>query len=138
MQPKLKVVFDTNIYISALLFGGNPRQCLELAKAGEVELLSSRAIYLELADKLQNKFLWEIDDIKELVIGLSKISMIVSPGIKIDKIKGDPRDNRILECALHAKADYIVTGDKKHLLSLKKFRKIPIISAREFMEITND
>ena len=79
MKPKLKVVFDTNVYISALLFGGNPRQCLELARALEIELVCSKAIYLELAEKLQSKFFWEVGAIKELIIGLSKFSTIVLP-----------------------------------------------------------
>ncbi len=135
MKPKLRVVLDTNIYISAIIFGGNPRKCLDLARAYEYELIISKSIYLELAEKLQSKFLWEVEDIKQVIFGLSKFSTVISPKIQIDKIIGDPKDNRILECAIEVEADYIVSGDKKHLISLKKFRQIPIISATKLLEI---
>lgn len=128
------VVFDTNIFISAIIFGGNPRRCLELARNGEVELFSSRAILLELAEKLREKFLWDETEIREVIEGLLIFGRVVSPEKKVKKAK-DEDDNRILECALEAKADFIVSGDKKHLLSLEKFEGIPIISARQFLDI---
>lgn len=128
------VVFDTNIFISAIIFGGNPRRCLELARNGEVELFSSRAILLELAEKLREKFLWDETEIREVIEGLLIFGRVVSPEKKVKKAK-DEDDNQILECALEAKADFIVSGDKKHLLSLEKFEGIPIISARQFLDI---
>lgn len=135
MKPKRKVVFDTNIYLSAILFGGNPRMCLELARFGEIELFISRAILLEMAQKLQEKFLWSEEEIKEMVEGLVMFTNIISPKKQINTIKAEPKDNRILECALEAGADYIISRDKKHLLSLKKFKGIPIISAADFLEV---
>lgn len=135
MKAKLRVVFDTNIFISAVIFGGNPRQCLELAREGKIRLFCSKSILLELAKKLKEKFLWEDEDIKEVILGISEFAQIVEPKIKIDIIKQDPPDNRILEAALEAKVDYIISGDKKHLLSLKKFESIPIISANEFLKM---
>lgn len=134
MKAKKKVVFDTNIFISAIIFGGNPRQCLELARTGGIELVSSRAILLELAGKLREKFLWNDPEINEAIEGLLVFVNLVSPA-NILKIAKDASDNRILECALEAKADFIVSGDKKHLLSLEKFEGIPIISARQFLDI---
>ena len=135
MSSKLKVVFDTNIYISAILFGGNPRQALEAARSREFELVTSRAILLELAQKLQEKFHWDRQDVKELIVGLSVFTKIVSPAKKLDFIKEAPKDNRILECAQEAKVDYIVSGDKKHLLALGKFQNIPIISVKQFIDL---
>ena len=135
MKVKLKVIFDTNIFISAIIFGGNPKGCLELARKGQIELFISKAILLELAKKLEEKFLWENLDIKEVILGISEIAQVVVAKKRINIIKQDPPDNRILEVALEAKADYIVSGDKKHLLSLQKFKGIPIISANEFLKI---
>ena len=132
MRLKLKVVFDTNIYISAIIFGGNPRQCLELARKGEIELFTSRAILLELANKLRVKFLWSDSEIREVIEGIGQFAGLVSPKQRLDLIKDEP-DNRILECALEAKADYIVSGDKKDLLSINKFKSIKIISAKQFL-----
>lgn len=134
MKPKSKAVFDTNIYISALIFGGNPRTSLELARSGEIELISSRSILLELAEKLRGKFLWVEKDIQEAIKGILVFTKLVTPSVSVAVIKNDPADNRILECALESKANYIVSGDKKHLLSLKKFKGIPILSAKSFLD----
>lgn len=135
MKAKLKVVFDTNIFISATIFGGNPRQCLELVRESQIQLVTSKAILLEFAKKLKEKFLWPDSDIKEVILGISEFAQIVVPKEIIQIIKHDLPDNRILECAKESKADYIISGDKKHLLSLKKFEGIPVISASEFLKI---
>lgn len=135
MKLKPKVVFDTNIYISAILFGGNPRQCLELAKEQKFELFISRAILLELANAMSNKFSWSKEEIAELIKSIGVFVKVVKPEIKINVIRESPKDNRILECALAVQADYIVSGDKRHLLSLKKFKNIPIISAKQFLDL---
>jgi uncharacterized protein len=129
-----KVVFDTNIFISAVLFGGNPRQCLELARAGKIELYVSRDILVELSQKLQEKFGWSRIDVNELIEGLVKFAKLIEPKRKVDVIKSDPSDNMILECGISADADFIVSGDKKHLLSLKKFREIPLVSSKQFLD----
>ena len=135
MRSKLKVVFDTNIFVSAILFGGNPRQCLELARASQFELFSSKAIILELSIKLQEKFAWRKNEVKEIIEGIIVFTRIVVPKKKVNVIKVAPKDNRILECALETKADYIVSGDKKHLLSLGKFQDISIIPPKAFIDI---
>lgn len=135
MKANPLVVFDTNIYISAIIFGGNPRQCLELARGGEIKLIVSKAILLELAEKLRDKFNWPEEDIAEVIYGISVFIKVVIPKKKIKIIKVDPTDNMFLEAALEAKVDYIISGDKKHLLSLKKFQGVPIISAKQFLDI---
>lgn len=134
MKHKPQVVFDTNIYISAILFGGNPRSCLELARSGDIVLIISKAILVEVAKKLREKFLWEETDITDVIEGLLVFITIINPSQTITIIKEDEPDNRILEAAMEAKADYIVSGDKKHLLSLRKFKAIPIISSKEFLD----
>lgn len=132
---KLKVVFDTNIYISALIFGGNPRNCLELARHGEAELFTSGVILLEISQKLKNKFKWKDQEVFDVIEGLSKFIKKVTPREKLSVIKADPTDNKILECAKEAKADFIVSGDVKHLLFLKNFGKIKIVNAKQFLDI---
>ena len=134
MTPKLKIVFDTNIYISAILFGGNPRLCLELAREGDIQLYSSRKILLELAEKLREKFLWQEEDILEALEGLLVSTKLVKPEHTVSIIKQDVEDNRILECAETTNADFIVSGDKKHLLSLRNYKGIPILSAKAFLD----
>jgi putative PIN family toxin of toxin-antitoxin system len=109
-----KVVFDTNIYISAIVFGGNPRVCLEMARAGEIRLFTSKVLLLELAKKLRSKFNYSETEIKEIIVGISKFAKIVEPREK--------------------KADFIISGDKRHILPLKKFEGTKIISAADFIK----
>ena len=135
MARRIKAVFDTNIFISAILFGGNPRMCLELARNKEIKLITSRAILLEVAIKLKEKFEWESSEIADVIEGIGKFAKIAEPKEQIDLISQDPQDNRILEAALEGKVDYIISGDKKHILSLKKFEEIEIVSAQEFLNI---
>lgn len=134
MKAKLRVVFDTNIFISAIIFGGNPRQCLELARSGDIKLFTSKAILLEITRNL-GKFDWNSQEVRDVIEGLGKFTTVVAPEGKINLIYKHPKDNIILECALEAEADYIVSGDKKHLLSLEKFKGIPVITAKQFLEL---
>lgn len=134
MNRKTGVVFDTNIFISAIIYGGNPRTCLELARNKEIKLYISRKILLELATKLRLKFHWNEEDIHNAIEGILAFANLATPKHTIKIIKDDPKDNIILECALQAKANYIISGDKKHLLSLKNFKNIPIITAKTFLD----
>jgi len=134
MKPRPKVVFDTNIFISAILFGGNPRVCLNLAREQSIGLFTSKSILLEFSQKLNQKFKWNEQEVREVLEGIKKFAIVVSPKKKMNLIKNDPPDNRILECASHTKADYIISGDKKHILPLKKFGSIRIVSAKEFLD----
>lgn len=138
MSPKLKVVFDTNIFISAIIFGGNSRTCLELVKSEEILLITSRNILLELSQKLNKKFDWNEKDIEDVIIGIGVFAKIVYPVKTITKITKDKSDNKILEAAVVGRADYIVSGDKRHLLSLKRYRKIKIVSPQEFIKLINN
>ena len=135
MKQKPKVVFDANIYLSAIIFGGNPRHCLELAKKRDIELFTSHAILLEVARNLQNKFTWLEREVKEVIKGIGEFAVLVSTQVAVKVIRTYPQDNKTLEAAQEAKVDYIISGDKKHLLSLKKFKNIEIISAKEFLDL---
>lgn len=133
MKHKLKVVFDTNIYISAIIFGGNPRHCLELAREKTIYNFVSKSILLEVAEKLRDKFEWEENEIQGVIVGILRYSIVVSPGYKVNIVKEDEEDNRILECAQEGKVDMIISGDKRHLLSLGRFGDILIVSAKELL-----
>lgn len=134
MSLRLKVVFDTNIYLSAIIFGGNPRRCLEFARERSFDLFVSKEILIELTRVFKRKFRWKKEEIREVVEGILLFTKIVSPKRHIQVIKTDPSDNRILECAKEIGADYIVSGDIKHLLSLHHFENIPILSAKQFLD----
>lgn len=120
----LRVVFDSNVYISALLFDGPPREILEFAMKRQVVLISSDAIINETAGKLRDKFSWPEHRILQFIRATSRLAEIHSPKRKLSAVSDDA-DNRALECAIAGKANLIISGDK-HLLRLKSFQNIPI------------
>ncbi|NOY70456.1 MAG: putative toxin-antitoxin system toxin component, PIN family [Deltaproteobacteria bacterium] len=133
-MPKTKVVLDTNVLISGILFGGNPRQILELVIQGKIDAYISPAILTEFREVLiRPKFGLSQEKCFSIAKEIEDIFCIVFPHITVDLIKDDPDDNIILECALAADVQFIVTGDS-HLLSLRLFEKIKIISPAMFVD----
>jgi len=122
----LRVVFDSNVYISALLFKSIPGKILEMAQKDKIILIVSNEIIAETERILEEKFKWPRHNIDKFKKRLSDISENVKPGIKLNIIKERESDNRILECAVSGDANLIVSGDK-HLLKLKSYKNIPII-----------
>ncbi len=131
----LRIVIDTNIYISAILFDGKPESIIKLAAAEKIALYTSHAIIAEVAGVLRNKFNWTNQQVEYADQFIRDISILITPTCLISKIKTDETDNRILECASESNANYIVTGDRKHLLTLRKYMHINIITAAEFLEV---
>jgi uncharacterized protein len=128
-----KVVFDTNIYISALITqGGRAEEAWMLALEGRVEVYTSAAILSETAGKLREKFHWDDEWIKRAVRHIAVVARVVKPDARFAILKDEP-DNRILECARHTGAEVIVTGDR-HLLSLVSFEGIRIVTLADFLE----
>jgi len=126
----MRVVCDTNVLISGIVFGGSPYEILYEASERKIVVVISAPILNEVQKVLRNKFNFSGEELAYL----SRLGIFVEPQIKVDKIKNDPTDNKILECALEGRADYIITGDKKHLLPLKKFKNIPILSPQDFLK----
>lgn len=120
----LRVVFDSNVYISALLFKGYPRQILQLAINKQVILISSDHIVNETTAKLKDKFLWPDRRIQDFIEQIKDLAMICEPKSRLSVI-ADESDNRILECAVEGEANLIISGDN-HLLKLKSYDNIPI------------
>lgn len=128
-----KVVFDTNVYISAFITrGGKAEQAWKLALEGKVEVFTSVAILTEMAGKLREKFHWRDELIKATIKHIAKTAKVIKPSIKINILADEP-DNRILECAQGAGAEIIVTGDK-HLLDLVSFKGIKISRIADFLK----
>jgi putative PIN family toxin of toxin-antitoxin system len=130
----LGVTADTNIYVSALVFAGLPRQFLLAAEDSRVRLSISDAIRQELRRILQSKFAWSLERIDEALLQLEGCTELVQPSENLDVIRQDPDDNRVLECAVAARSRFIVSGDDD-LLRLGKFREIRIMKVAEFMRL---
>ena len=136
-NPEVKVVLDTNIYISAILFGGKPEKIRKLSKEKKIEFLVSEAIIAEVAEILRKKFDWESWQISQIIDEIRETATLVIPYQTLSAIKKDEDDNRILECAVEGKAHSIISGDKRHLLPLKEYQRIKILSPAEFLEEMN-
>ena len=128
----MKVVFDTSVYISAFISTGSKAEdAYLLAVDGRVELYTSVAILTETAKKLKEKFLWDDNRITSALKHIGRAVTVLKPEKKLS-ILSDAPDNGILECAVEAGADLIVTGDK-HLLDLKQYEGIGITRIAGFL-----
>jgi uncharacterized protein len=131
----LRVTPDTNFLVSGLVFRrGKPHQLLRMALDGVVSMIVSQAIIDETTGVLARKFGASIDDIAEAKAIIADAARTITPTVQLDVVKEDPPDNRILECAVTAGADYIITGDKD-LLRLRRYDSINIITVSEFLEL---
>lgn len=128
----IKVVLDTNILISATFWKGPSHEITLLAAKQKISCFTSLEMLYEYARILKRDFKQQENQIEEKVRGILLFSQITNPTTKINIIKEDPEDNKVLEAAIEAKADYIVSGDR-HLLTLKEFKGIKIVKAREFL-----
>ena len=130
----IRVLFDTNIFISAFIFGGLPRKLLEIARAGLIKLTTSPVLLDELERKLRRKFNWDEPILAETRNDLEQLCDITSTTQSITHIQADPDDDRVLEAAIAGRADYIVSGDK-HLLTLGAYEGIRILTVRQFLDL---
>ena len=129
----MRVVLDTNVLVSALVYGGNPRRILEVVVAGEVEIFISEALVQELQDVLLRKrFDLKPQLVRATVAEIRALAKLVVPRKHHSLVDEDPADNLVLDCAVEAGADYLVTGDR-HLLRLEKCGKVKIVNPRQFL-----
>jgi len=132
----VRVVLDTNVLISALAFpGSKPDEILARARRREVDLYLSPAIVLELERILRNKFHLGRQEVAQSLRALRRMAHLVHPTERIAVVTANDDDNRILECAVAARAEFLVTGDKAHLLPLGSYRGTRIIAPDQFLEI---
>jgi len=132
----VRVVVDTNTVVSAFLWGGPPAQLLENARAERITLFSSAALIAELEDVLgRQKFAARIarvgSSVPELLDGYRALTTLVRAAALATPVSRDPDDDQVLACALAAKAELIVSGDKRHLLILGEYQGIPIRTASQ-------
>ena len=139
----MKIVLDTNILVSGTFWSGEAFQILQLVELKKAECFTSKEILEEYYRVLESSEIVEKTEEKKLAVKATalkaiELSKIVEPKTKLNEIKEDPDDNKILECALEAKADYIITYDEKHLLRRKEFAGIKIITPKEFLKKINE
>ena len=128
----IRVTLDSNIYVSALQFGGIGVRLVGMARLVAIRMDTSEAILAETMGVLRDKFGWDGYRLHFARLELRKFAYVVVPTQTLD-VTGDPDDNRILECALAAGSDCIVTYDND-LLRLGKYAGIEIVTAADFLQ----
>lgn len=132
----MKVVFDTNILVSALVFpGGQADAALQRVVDERDELILSKPILDELLGVLARKFGRDIEQLSRIAMMLSDLATMVKSGRRLHVLADEP-DNRILECALAGHANAIVTGDQA-LLALGEHGGVAMLSLRSYLSADN-
>ncbi len=133
----MRVVLDTNVIVSGLNFPGNERMVSELALRGRFELFLSWFILGEVSGVLTRKFGWDQERAVRAISALQNAATIVEPPRLTEVIADGHADNRILECVVAANADYLVTGDRRHLLPIEEHQGTRIVNAPRFLSMLN-
>jgi len=129
----MKVVCDTNVLVSGSLFGGHPREILRLAAQGTIHNYASPDIFHELEDVLlRPKFGLTPTQVNGVLQIYRSLFETTVPSIRVFELETDPEDNKILEAALSARVDYIISGDRD-LLDLETWRGIRVTSPADFI-----
>ena len=132
----MRIVLDTNVFISGIFWEGNfCSKIIDKWKNEEFELVSSIEIIEELLNTLKHfKIQLDEETIESWRNIIIERVIIAKSSERLDVIKEDPDDNKFLETAIAGNVDYIISQDK-HLLSIKKFKKIKIITPEEFLRL---
>ena len=133
----MRVVADTNTVVSGLLWRGPPHQVLDVARAGTLQLYTTAILLAELDEVLQRpKFAQRLAlagvTAHTLVLGYAALARLIEPAVIVPVVEEDPDDDAVLACAVAAQAEAIVSGDS-HLLDLKEYEKIPIVTAAQLI-----
>ena len=135
----MRVLLDTNIWISGLLWGGNPRRIIQLAVSEQIVLYSSKLLIEELQTtlaypKLQRRLEKLAITAEELLVEVARITQLCQP-VTISDLRQlrDSKDKIVLETAVSVPVEVIVSGDED-LLILREFQDIPILTTKQFLE----
>ena len=129
----LRVAIDSNVFISALVYGGHPAACIALIYERQVLGVISDAIITEVLEVLARKFIfsaYQLEEVRQLI----ETNFVKVYPAKTLNITRDPDDNRILETAVAGECDYIITGDLD-LLDLKEYSSIHILTPAQFLNL---
>ena len=132
----MNVVLDTNVVVSACFWKGPPHQCLSLWAEGQFQAFISPPLLAEYEETYE-ELCRQYPDRSPVnwISALADAAALIFPVERITGASGDPFDDMVLECALAAEAEYLVSGDKKHLLPLNEFRGIRIINPVSFLTL---
>ena len=136
----MKITLDTNVLVSGTFWEGEAFRIIQLIQQKRVQCFLSKDILQEYEAVLHSGEIVEKTyenhlSVKSAFIKALELCTIVEPKRRVAVVKEDPADNMILECAIEANVDYLITYDAKHLLKLGEFEGIKIISPAQFLRI---
>jgi putative PIN family toxin of toxin-antitoxin system len=131
----MKIVVDTNFLVSATQWDYSvSHNLLQKLIRSNVEIFSTKEILDEFAEVLKRDFVYNDEEIENIIGKVLHFLTLVIPNNKVEIIKEDPDDNKIIECAIESKAEYIISYDK-HLLNIKEYQGIKIIQPEELLSL---
>ena len=131
----MRAALDTNVFISGLNYSGAEYEVVMAALRDRFELVLPEIVLQELSDVLARKFAWGDQEIEPWLTKLRQTGDVVATASRVSVIEGQDADNQILACAVEHGTDYLVTGDRKHLLPLEEFEGVKIVRAPEFLAL---
>jgi uncharacterized protein len=131
-EAKHQIVVDTNVWLSGMVFGGNPERVIKLFIDGTLLVETSEEMLSELRRKVSQKFPLYESYMSALVASIREQAIVVQLGTRPVNASRDPDDNMVIETALIGGADYIVSGDKD-LLVLQKYESVTIVKPAELL-----
>jgi putative PIN family toxin of toxin-antitoxin system len=131
----VKIVIDSNIFISSFFWGGYPREIFERVINGLDELIITDEIINEIYNVMSSgKFTVNSEDIKNYIKLIEKYSIIISSDSNLKSISRDKDDDKILQCGYDGSVDFIITGDKD-LLVLENYKNIKIMKPKDYLDL---
>jgi len=130
-MKKFRVLLDTNVLISAIVYGGKPKEIISFVIGRKIAAITSPVLLGELQDVLVKKFGFSTAKSELLRQKIRKSFIIIHPTRKLSVLKDDP-DNRVLEAAIAGGCQYLITGDKE-LLTLKRYKSIKIVTPAQYL-----
>lgn len=133
-MTKRRIVVDTNVLISAIMFGGKPREVLRRVLARDVECCISTPLLDELRGVLERpKFGFSREQAAQVAEELRDVCQLIEPQDRLTVVREDPPDNRVLECAIECGAQVVITGDL-HLLRLETYGGVVVLTPADYLE----
>lgn len=135
MTAKPRVACDTNVLVSAFIAGGPPSRIIEETVDGNLDLVLLEPAMVELVRILSEKLSFNIERLKEVQALLSEIAVDSqrTPSREPEALTGDPDDDLILACAVEARVEVLVSGDRKHLIPVGEYHGVRILTPQTFL-----
>jgi putative PIN family toxin of toxin-antitoxin system len=127
-----RLTLDSNVYISAVVYGGEPKRLMDMGLEGKIRMFITDEILAETSRVLIDKFKFDAEDRLPKAQAYIKRTERVVPAVKLDVVKDDSDDNKILECAVHSNSEKVITNDGD-LLRMKIYAGIRIMKVNEFL-----